>query len=443
MTPAVQGMPIGSGDRAASVTFRLLWVGLLLFVSSGPTAAQRSKPEGPEPTPKGGALPPGLEGIPGLRPGMTEEEMIEVAMGAVTTGRLQEGRRILLAVVKKNPANLEALSDLGFVYERLAEEARSDTSDPDREEKIRHFIDQAVDVYTEAASLALAADKLDVAEQLYTRILLYRPGRGDALLGLARVLGRSGRRLQAIGRYLDYLNTLDGRDDPVAYLEMGKLHLEDGRWRQALEALKRAQKLDPNDPRIDAALALAYRRGERMDEALEAARQATQKAPQNAEFRDILARLELVQGSGEQAAIEARRAIEFTRRALVEHPRDKKLLDALGRYYETYEKSLRTLLTEGKANPVVRVDLARAVQEHAEVGRTLALIKALEVLTKATAGEREDTRLLEELASVQAALSLDKAAAATCRKLLAAEPTNAAARRILKQIEARGETKGG
>jgi tetratricopeptide (TPR) repeat protein len=329
------------------------------------------------------------------------------------------------------------------VYERLAEDARSDSSDTNRADEAAHYIDQAADVYTEAASLALEVDELGAAEQLYTRILLHRPDRAEALLGLARVLAQSGRRLQAIGRYEDYLKTLSGRDDPIAYLEMGELFLEGGYWRRALEALKQGQALAPDEPKIDAALALAYQKGERLDEALEAAEQATQKAPRNAEFRDVLARVELDQGNGEQAAIEARRAIEFTRRALVDQPRATRLLKALDRYYQTYEKALRMLLAEGKANPVVRVDLARAIQERAGVERQRALVQALNVLTDARTGEKGDGRLLEELASVQAALSLNKAAAATCRRLLAAEPTNATARRILKQLEAANESNGG
>jgi len=380
-------------------------------------------------------LPAELQEIPGIRPGMSTEELLDSGMEAVLAGRLEDGRRILLAVVQQEPQHLRALNDLGFVYERLAEEARRDEDDPDRATRAEHFIDQAVDVYSEAASLALAAEEYGVAEQLYYRILLHRPARASALRGLADVLARTGRRLQAIGRYQEYLNTLEGRNDPQGYLQLGQLYLEGDYWRQALEALQRAAELDDRDPDIDVALARAYLKGERLDDALQAARRATEKAPREARYRDVLAELEMARGDAEQSAIEARRAIEYTRAQLADRPQDVRLLEALSRYYETYEKALRTVLAEGKANPVVRVDLARALQEQAEVNRSLALANALEVLMRARGIEREDARLLEELASVQLALSMKAEATATCRRLLAIEPANTTAQRILEQLD--------
>ena len=378
-------------------------------------------------------LPDELQEIPGLRADMETEELLDSAMGAVMAGRLEDGRRILLHVVRREPEHLRALNDLGFVYERLAEEARAELIDPGRAE---HFVDQAVDTYSEAAALAVEAEEFGVAEQLYYRILMHRPARASALRGLADVLAQTGRRLQAIGRYQDYIRTLEGRNDPLGFLELGRLYLAGDFWRQALEALERAASLDDRNPEIDAVMAEAYLKGDRLDEALRAARQATQKAPRQARYRDILAELELSRGDVEQAVIEARRAIDYTRDQLADTPRDARKLEALSRYYGTYERALRTILAEGKANPAVRVDLARAFQEHAAIQRSLALTRALHVLTGAQSIEREDPRLLEELASIQLALSMEAEATASCRRLLAIEPANTTAQKILEQIEA-------
>ena len=97
------------------------------------------------------------------------------------------------------------------------------------------------------------------------------------------------------------------------------------------------------------------------------------------------------------------------------------MLKELGQYYGTYEKALRSLLNEGKANPVVRVDLARAIQEHAVVDRTLALRRALNVLIEVPAEGKDDASLLEELAGVQRSLDMLKEARETCRRLLKVE----------------------
>jgi tetratricopeptide (TPR) repeat protein len=378
-------------------------------------------------------LPVELQEIPGLRADMETEELLDSAMGAVMADRLEDGRRILLHVVRREPEHLRALNDLGFIYERLAEEARTELIDPGRAE---HFVDQAVDTYSEAAALAVEAEEFGVAEQLYYRILMHRPGRASALRGLASVLAQTGRRLQAIGRYQDYLQTLEGRKDPIGYLELGRLYLAGDFWRQALETLERAAAMDDRNPEIDAAMAEAYLKGERHEEALRAARRATQKAPRQARYRDILAELELSRGDVEQAVIEARRAIDYTREQLADTPRDVRQLEALSRYYGTYERALRTILAEGKANPAVRVDLARAFQEHAAIQRSLSLTRALHVLMGAQSIEREDPRLLEELASIQLALSMEAEATASCRRLLAIEPANTTAQKILEQLEA-------
>ena len=88
-------------------------------------------------------------------------------------------------------------------------------------------------------------------------------------------------------------------------------------------------------------------------------------APDRPKYRNLLAELYLTQGDGEQASIEALRSIELTRKALQASPDDVDLLKELSRYYETYEKALRSLLNEGKANPVVLEERPPARrQEH-------------------------------------------------------------------------------
>jgi tetratricopeptide (TPR) repeat protein len=292
------------------------------------------------------------------------------------------------------------------------------------------------DVYLEAAALAVHQDRISVAEDIYSRVLIHRPETARALLGLARIFAATDRRIQAIGRYQSYLNSPAGREDAEAYLELGELHLQGGHWHQALDAFLRALKSSPNNADVYEALARAYQKGGRMDDALDSARQATEKAPRKAKHRATLAELRIAAGDAEQGSIEARRAIEYAREELRETPDQIKLLRELSGYYETYERSLEELLTAGQASLAVRIDLARAIREHAAVERTLTLHRALKVLSQAPAESKDDVRLLETLAEVQKGLSKLEDAAKTCKRLLKQDPDNAIAKRVLNDIKA-------
>jgi len=421
----------GRGGTAATVL--ALALAMMTRVSFAPTSHPDSAASQPS------ELPVSLEGIDGITPGMTIDQLVVAGSAAVTAGRLEDGRRILLAAVARSGRNLRALSQLAFAYERSAERVRGDGSSAQAVAQANRFIDQAADVYLTTGSVALEQDQLGVAEQCYNRILIHRPGNAKALLGLARIYGATDRRLQAIDRYKDYLNSMEGKDDPKGYLELGELYLEGTYWRLAMDQLLRAQALNPNDPDVDMAMARAFQKGDNMDEAMNAAQQACKKAPDRGKYRDLLAGLYLARGDAEQASIEALRAIEATRKGLHALPDDTELLKELSRYYETYEKALHSLLTEGKANPIVRVDLARAIQEHIVVNRTLALQRALRVLSDVPGEGRDDIHLLEELAHVQQELGLTQQARETCRRLLQIDPGNSAAAGILKQTEASGE----
>jgi tetratricopeptide (TPR) repeat protein len=403
---------------------------------TGISSAQTSRPGFGTSQPS--ELPASLEGIDGITPGMNVDQLVDAGSAAVTAGRLENGRRILLAAVARSGRNLRALSQLAFAYERSAERVRGDGTNPQAVAQGDRFIDQAVDVYLTAGSVAIEQDQLDVAEQCYNRILIHHPGNVKALLGLARIYAATERRLQAIDRYKDYIASPEGKNDPKGYLELGELYLDGTYWRLALDQLKKAQNLNPNDPDVDMALARTYQKGDSMDEAMSAAQQAVKKAPDRGKYRDFLAELYLARGDAEQASIEALRAIEATRKGLQVVPDNTELLKELSCYYVTYEKALQSLLTEGKANPIVRVDLARAIQEHTVVDRTLALQRALRVLSEVPGEGRDDIRLLEEMAHVQQELGLTQQARETCRRLLQVDPGNSVATGILKATEATG-----
>ncbi|HSW44276.1 MAG TPA: tetratricopeptide repeat protein [Phycisphaerae bacterium] len=408
---------------------------MLLASSSGVASAQTTS-QAVAATSQPQEVEESLQGIEGVRPGMTVDQLVDIGSKAVTAGRLDEGRKVLLAATARDTMNLRALSALAYAYERSAERARGGEADAATLAQADRFIEQAVDVYQAAGNQAIDQGRLDVAEPCFNRILLHQPANSKALLGLARIYAATERRIQALDRYKDYLYSSEGKKDARAHLEVGELYLDGTYWRLAMDQLARARELNPNDPDVDMALARAHQKADRMDEAMAAAKEASRKAPGRAKYHNLLAELHLVRGDGEQASIESLRAIESARKNLNNAPDSTALLKELSQYYGTHEKAFRLLINEGKANPVVRVDLARAIQEHAAVDRMLALREALKVLSDVSGDARDDARLLEELAHVQQALGLSNQVRETCRRLLQVDPNNAAATRILGEIEA-------
>ena len=55
-----------------------------------------------------------LTGVPGVEPGMTLEQLLEVGRTALGEGRLGDGRKILLTLIAHDRTNLTAMSHLAF-----------------------------------------------------------------------------------------------------------------------------------------------------------------------------------------------------------------------------------------------------------------------------------------------------------------------------------------
>ncbi len=380
----------------------------------------------------------GLEGIPGIRAGMTTKELVEVGLEALRDDRLAISRQILLAVVAQDRQSVLAIGSLGYAYERSAEQARADRADPQAGEKAVAYIQQAVDVYMEAGDLALRARDNASAEQLYGRALVHRPNNGPAILGLARVYGKTGRRLQAIDRYRVYVQTPEGRGDAKAYLELAELYLEDDLWRQALEHLARSQQLDATNPDVDIALARAYQRAERFNDALAAAKVAVDRDPQEPRYRHVRAQVLLSAGEPEQASLEAQRAVELGRAKLGETPDKIAAMRTLADYSVVWEQSLTRLLDRRPTDVSVRADLGRVVKELAAIRQQIDLHRALRILSAVPADSDPHVKLLEQLAEVQAALGKKQEAAETCRRLLETDPENATGKRLLAECHTDG-----
>lgn len=378
-----------------------------------------------------------LEGIEGVSATMTDEQLLQVAIARVQGDRIDEGRKLLLYLLGKNRRDYYAISNLGFSFERESERVRADKSDPGSAEKADALLDKAAALFGEAGRLAFEARDMTTAEQVFSRVLLRRPADGPALLGLARVYGATNRPLQAVSQYRKYGDTLAGRDDAQAYLELGNLYLSDGRWRQAVDVLFKVRALTPNDVRVDVALAEAYRRGERWEEALAAAKAATQQEPNRAAYHRLYAAVILESnGSLDEALAEADRAVELGRQALENVTDSPQLLYELGSYYDVQERALTRVLQSKPTDDATRVRLARVIVEQSQTRHLYELHRALAMLAEAAAKPKPDVKVLTDMAAIQRDLGKLTEAGNTARRALEIAPSDSMAQSILDQLKA-------
>lgn len=431
-----QGRPLTHRCAATGCVTGVLATVVFLTAGAGAKAQTRDADQDIAASPQPVALPPTLQDITGVREGMTSSALVELGMEALRSNRLEDARKILLAVIAEDADNLQAMSNLAFAYERSAMAQQIATDDPEAAGKAERFLDQAVDVYLEAAKIAIAKGQNDVAEQMYNRVLMRRPAEQAANLGLGRVYAATNRQLQAVSKYRDYVNSPAGKKNADAMVELAELYLADELWRQAMDVLSRAQAIKPQSARIDEMRARAYLLGERVGEAMESAQAAVDKNPREASYRALKAEILVDQNDFEQASIEARRAIELGREDLRDHAGQGPWMDALSAYYKIYQDALRGLLAANPDNPIIRVDLVRAIQEQATIDHTRRRRQALELLQEAPGRSMDDLRILEETAELQLLLEQWDQAEATCKRIRRTSPGSPVAERILNAVRA-------
>jgi len=125
----------GSGERNGVGWIRYrrarvigLAVGVLAVASSA--AAQETPATAPAASQSAGLVPQELAAVPGIQPGMTVSELLEIAAQATEDKRLSHAEQIMTYVTTKEPENLEALGRLAYLYELRAAEAKMNTSEP-------------------------------------------------------------------------------------------------------------------------------------------------------------------------------------------------------------------------------------------------------------------------------------------------------------------------
>ncbi len=375
-----------------------------------------------------------LTDVPEVKPGMTHDALIALAEKATQDGQFQRAGKILQAVFEEDPANFKARSHLAYVYERLATVAK-DASDATA---VKQLEDMAVGHYLAMAGTLHDLGNDDKAEQMYNKVFLYRSNEPAAQLGMARVLAATERPVLAIERYKDYLKNPGAPSGTFsqANLELGRAFRKSKFFAQAIDRLKTAEGLNPENPEIYMEEAKTYQDmgPGSMDKARQAAEMALRKSPGNPEYQNILAGILLAQNVLDQARVEARNAVEGMRQKLRAKPDDQAALQSLNAYYRTYGQVLRSILNKEPENITARIDLAQVMQEQSDVDHTLNMYDVLQVLSNASPQGQNNVRLLESLARVQRDVYQLTEAEDTCRRILKIDPKNETAAQILQGL---------
>lgn len=430
---AVRGHKIYRTGRAGRMMAVCGLVALLF--GFGPAAMAQEAPAAEDK--ETATVPRELEGIPGVRAGMSDQELIDLAETLSLDGRNASASNILVYIVRRDKENLDAFSLLGRVYERMTQDEREKGTEQSSRQADT-YENWAVGAYLEAARLAMDTQEYGRAEDLYNRVFLIDPSNMRCRLGLARVFSETERPLQAEQHYKEYLKSPTGRNDADAYVELADIYKQLKSPYQRLAILVEAEELDPNNVDILMALAEAYYQRAKLSEAMRVAQRAVDRAPGNHRAHYTLSGLYLGQKAYDKSETAIRKAIELCRNDLARNPSDAELLGDLSEYYGGYRTLLNNMITDDQDNIVLRTRLARVIMEKAEVDQTQMCLRAITILTKIE--PKPDAAYLATLAELQFKThQLDKAAQ-TCEKLLKIDTQNPDAKRLQRRIAA--EQKG-
>ena len=164
-----------------------------------------------------------------------------------------------------------------------------------------------------AAAEAHALGHLQVAEDLYRKVVASAPEYADATISLAVICHQTGRFSEAAGYFSKLVALRPG--DAANHCNLGECLRESGRLDEAYRQLNLGVALDPNQPDAFNSLGLIHHAQKRLPEAEEAIRHALKLRP---EFPRAMVNLGMVL----QERRQLREATELFRQALAINPND-------------------------------------------------------------------------------------------------------------------------
>jgi serine/threonine-protein kinase len=187
--------------------------------------------------------------------------------------------------------------------------------------EVDHLVDQGIAAFNKFAPTggAAAVSQMHEAKAYLTRALAIEPGNARGLCALGNwyyVAGGSGiePRDEALARGRSLIYSALAADDPIAavHCSMAKIALyNDDDYYAAARHIRRAEELDPNEPEALRLHSIVYKILGRPDEAVNAARAATQRMPDSAALWNALGDSLLAAGRNAEAVDALKRAISL------------------------------------------------------------------------------------------------------------------------------------
>jgi len=225
--------------------------------------------------------------------GLILEELTDLY---IKTNRLSDAVDQAEAVLKIDPANIEARKTLAQIYTHLAigdtPNARIDDSylhkAIDQYRKVTEQAPKDVESWTYLGRLYRASSDSAAAEKAFNSALQAEPDNEDALTGLADVYSDRGDTAKALDR-LKSLADKNPNERTLSKLAQQYESMND--YKSAAEALQRAVALDPDDERLERDLAHDLLESGQLDEALKVYQQLASDNPRDPNYRLWVSRI--------------------------------------------------------------------------------------------------------------------------------------------------------
>jgi len=155
-------------------------------------------------------------------------------------GKVKEGLKIIEECVKKVPCDIYARQNLASTYALIGQIDKAI-------EALKPALELQPDntgLIVALASLQLNKMQFKPAEEALQKILDIEPENTEALIGIARITYYKGKADEAREMFEKVIEIDPGSSGPVAYNEIGMIHLRAGRYDQARQAYQEALKID-------------------------------------------------------------------------------------------------------------------------------------------------------------------------------------------------------
>jgi tetratricopeptide (TPR) repeat protein len=243
-----------------------------------------------------------------------------------------------------------------------------------------------------------ALDKIDAGEYDRAGAMLGRARRLnpklaklDLVEGLLLLDWREQRNpAEAEQRLRAYCNSTEGRADYRGPAALARLYLDSRSYREAVRELEKTTKIAPLEENgkpvraqamID--LATAQLGLNRKKEAMDSAKEAVSKAPDQADIQLGFAKIAADAQDQVTAEAAAKRAVELLMNKIKRQPFDKRLHDSLKQCYQLQLTVKKTALQKNPDDGAIIAAVAAIWVDQAELDRRLGLLLAREIVLQA------------------------------------------------------------